>query len=413
MNNQIPLKTYREILQELESNSNESHLLLGNGFNASLGIETSYEDIFKEMKDDYAEYGEVENILSEYDYDIEFLIRHLTGKIKKDKTEESIFLEQYLTRKIKLDFMKAAYSIVKDKIRGIYKEKNQRIYLLLKNFTNYFTLNHDPFLYFLLMKFKKDDEDKAIAFQRAPLFPEEVLNQTQNYIYHEIKEARQKGWSTVVVEGSRTEKALSQCRKTEFTDAVKNHFKDRNWKGKDIKKAVDFLWKEENQQSSLPIRDGFIDNIYDRKMLEKQNLFFIHGAFHIYQDNRLIRKITQSQDKALYERLEKIINAEEKEIVCILAGTSQEKMESIDNNDYLKRSLEKLSVLDGSLVVLGSSLDENDRHVFEAINKSKISSIYISSCKKDISEDSRKARDIFPKKKILLFDYETISYEDI
>ena len=36
------------------------------------------------------------------------------------------------------------------------EKKNEGIYLLLREFTNYFTLNYDSFLYMLLLKYKKD-----------------------------------------------------------------------------------------------------------------------------------------------------------------------------------------------------------------------------------------------------------------
>ena len=46
----IELKTYSDILSELDGNG-ETHLLLGNDFNLSIGIDTNYNDIFNKMKE--------------------------------------------------------------------------------------------------------------------------------------------------------------------------------------------------------------------------------------------------------------------------------------------------------------------------------------------------------------------------
>ncbi len=393
-----------------EINGKECHLLLGNGFNNSLGIETNYKSIFEKMKEEYSGYNEMEEIIKNQNYDIEHLILELTKNLESVNMGD--FLKKYVANKVKLDFMKAANSIVTKQIKNIYQEKNQGIYLILKNFKNYFTLNYDAFLYLLLMKFKSNGE-KTVAFQNTTLFQVEDLNQQNDSMYNEIKAAYEQGKINITVKDTSVTKNLDTCTKAEFTTNIKNYFSEKKWPGKTIKRAVDLLWREIKNQSLLEnINDGFSlfkeDYIYN--FSAHQNLFFLHGAFHIYQDRQVIKKITQSQNKALYERLEKIINSEEKEIICILAGKSDDKEQEIKENDYLKSSLEKLSKLNDTLVILGSSLGENDKHIFERINHSSIKSIYISSCEKEKKKDHKKARRIFPQKQIILFDYETISY---
>ena len=408
---EIQLKSYQDMLDEI--NNQECHLLLGNGFNNSLGVGTSYENIFNKMKEEYSEYSKVEEMIRSKNYDIEYLISKLTTKVKDDETGD--FLKKYIANKVKSDFMKAANTIVTKQIKNIYQEKNKGIYLLLKNFKNYFTLNYDILLYLLLMKFKKNDE-KVVAFQNTTLFQMEDLNQRQNGIHDEIKTAYEQGSIAITVGDSSVAKNLNDCKKSEFTIAVKNYFWNKNWPPKDIERSINLLWKEKMSEESLEnINDGFYlfkNEEYVYRNPETQNIFFLHGSFHIYKDKKqeLIKKITQNQDKALYERLEKIINSEEKEIICILAGESDEKKQEIEENTYLKKSLEKLSNLSGKLVILGSCLGENDKHIFEQITRSSITSIYISTCPNKKEEDDNKARNIFPDKEIILFDHETISY---
>lgn len=64
------------------------------------------------------------------------------------------------------------------------------------------------------------------------------------------------------------------------------------------------------------------------------------------------------------------------------------------------------------MVIIGSSFSENDEHIFAQINDSKISTIYTpcKNSKTKIKEKYEIADNIFPNKKIILFDRETISY---
>ena len=163
----------------------------------------------------------------------------------------------------------------------------------------------------------------------------------------------------------------------------------------------------------LDILDGFTessDPFYDREQ-SNQNLFFLHGAFHLYQKGGRVHKITRQMEKPLYERVETIINSEEEDVVCVFEGSSSDKMGKIKEIPYLQIAHQKLSTLRGTLVIIGSSLSDNDRHIFEQINKSSIHSVYISSCEETKLGDHDKAKCLFPSKSIILFDYNTISYE--
>src|SRR5690606_42081370 len=88
----------------------------------------------------------------------------------------------------------------------------------------------------------------------------------------------------------------------------------------EIEQVVKHILKEEKQNQVLEaVDDGaqyrlFRDEeefVFDIES-KTQNLFFLHGAFHIYQDGKSIKKITQQSDKALYDRLESILNNEER-----------------------------------------------------------------------------------------------------
>ena len=401
MSENIPMISYSKLLQELASTDQCSHLLLGNSFNNSLGICTNYKAIFERMAKKDPIYEKVKSQAEETGYDIEKLIGLLKKSIKKDSNSNE-FLTKYAEKRVKFDFMESTSSIVSEKIKGIYQNKNEKIHLLFENFTNYFTLNYDTFLYFILMKFKKAGScsSQALVFQNSDLFQQQDLDEIENRIYTEIKGARENGKIITQVNNENLDTDLNKLPKTDFQIIINNYNKQSNkgWKVKTIKKVCNKIWEEENNNSVLKINDGFQGELFESSDDEHdQNIFFLHGSFHIYKDKNNIKKITQEQNKAVHKRLEEIIHADEKDIICIFTHKSEDKMSQIKDNKYLKRCFDKLLDLSSNLVILGSSLDDNDKHIFDAINRSNIDKIYISSSNSNKAKVSfKKAKEIFP-----------------
>ena len=296
--------------------------------------------------------------------------------------------------------MKATYSIVNKKIKNIYNEKNEKIHLLLKNFTNYFTLNYDPSLYLLLMKFNKKNNSTTMVFQNTLKFRQENLDIRNSGIYKKIKKAHENGNLNFsdIEKGENIQVKLESSTKKSFTQMITIYAQNRSWnyKERDIKAATDLLWDDLKERKILrKTNDGFQGNIFKGHF--NQNIFFLHGAFHIYKDNKGIKKITQTADKAFNKKLEEIIDNESKDILCILESGG--KREQIKKNDYLKIASQKLATLEGSMVILGSSLSENDAHIFQAINQSKIENIYLSTSEEERDKDFKKAQNYFTSKK--------------
>lgn len=415
MSEDIQIITYSQVLEELESSDQCSHLLLGNGFNVSLGILTDYKSIFEKMIKEEPVYQTIKLQMEEQNHDIEQLIGKLKDCLKAELNLTN-FLSSYIENKVKFDFMKSASSIVREKVKNIYQDRNKEIHLLFRNFSNYFTLNYDTLLYLILMKFKKSNlsPSESIAFQTSLNFKQQHLNETQSNIYREIREARSNGRIITEINSQTWESDLNTVKKSFFQNRIED-YRDQNnkdWKNKDIKVVCDQIWEEENSERKLNgINDGFQYNLFQDSQND-QNVFFLHGSFHLYEDEKNIKKITQKQSKAVYERLEEIIHASEKDIICIFTSESDSKVSQIEANQYLSKCFSKLSDLSGNLVILGASLNDNDKHVFDAINQSEIYRIYISSSNsnKGKSKAFRKARNFFPEKDMILFDYTTISY---
>lgn len=409
--------TYKNVLEEINNQSN--HLLIANGFNYGLGVNTGYRDIFKKMtKNNKYIYNDAREMIENCGFDLEYFI----GKLEEDINKENGFLRKYVSNKVKLDFMQATHEIVKAEIKNIYTEKNDGIFILLKEFTNYFTLNYDSFLYLLLLKYKPIENEKknAIVLQSSLKFIEKDLNRQQNNIYTEIKEARLNGTLKLNLgsDANSLEKDCKMLTKTHFVAEIKEYSKTlkKGWQTKDIERVVKIIFQEEKGNELLnKIDDGSIQlTLFDTTEFvfdvnsSTQNLFFLHGAFHIYKDGEYFKKITQQSDKALYEKIEEVLNNEGQEIVCIFQNKN--KADVINDNEYLKHCFDKLGQLSGNLVIIGSSLADNDNHIFSQINDSPIENIYISAFG-DKAKILETAKSKFPNKNIKLFDAETISYE--
>ena len=416
MEHEIPFITYHDVLKKIENEENQ--LLIANGFNYGLGVHTGYSDIFKRMiKDNHRIYSLAEPIIEECGYDLEAFL----GKVEEDIDNNNTFLKKYTKNKIKFDFMKALHEIVKEKTNSIYAEKNEGVWILLKQFSNYFSINYDAFLYMLLLKFKSSKNSKnSMAIEGSLDFAGNKLDDEFQNIYSEIKKARDNGVIKIDIGDSTTEASLSDMTKTSFFSNIKIYAKNNNktWSDRIIKKVIDKIIKKKKVDLvSLRVNDGSkVMNLFGNELefvfdvnSVTQNLFFLHGAFHIIKDGDYIKKITQSTDKALYEKLEELLNNDKKDIVCVFQ--SENKLDAIQDNPYLLHCYNKLAELTGNLVIIGSSLDDNDNHIFHKINESEIKNIYVSALKKEVDTYSEKLREKFPEKNLYLFDAETISYE--
>jgi hypothetical protein len=413
------LLSYNQVIENIENH--ENHLIIGNGFNYGLGINTGYFAIFQRMiENNQGVYKDALPMVLEGEFDLEKFI----GRLEDDINQNNLFLKKFVRNKVKLDFMQATHEIVKSEIKTVYAEKNEGIFLLLQNFTNYFSLNYDSFLYLLLLKYKSinNDQNNAIVFQSSMKFIEDDLNIRQSNIFREIKEAREKGELEINFgdNGNILTKPFRKLKKNHFLTEVNEYSKANNkgWKTKDINRVINSIFEEEqrnrilqkvddgSRQLSLFGRDP--EFVFDVNSVS-QNLFFLHGAFHIYKDGHSIKKITQQSDKSLYDRLESILNNDEQDIVCVFQN--ENKTDEINGNEYLSKCLLKLGELNGNLVVIGCSLSDNDDHIFEQVNNSAIESVYVSTLSKNKDEYLKKAISKFPSKQIYLFDAESISYE--
>lgn len=109
-----------------------------------------------------------------------------------------------------------------------------------------------------------------------------------------------------------------------------------------------------------------------------QNVFFLHGGLHLYDESGIIKKHTYTQVG------EKIIDQVRKKLadnsfpIFVAEPNHQKKLDKILHNPYLNYCYKKLKDIDGSLVIFGHSMDDTDAHIFEQVQSSGIENVYVS-----------------------------------
>lgn len=143
----------------------------------------------------------------------------------------------------------------------------------------------------------------------------------------------------------------------------------------------------DNQFQKLISDDGFRTDYGDNSMVtweigreHKQNLYYIHGAMHIFKDKHAVfEKYTWKQgNQTIGEQVRKSINSN-KFPVFISEGTQEHKLQRIKENGYLSRVFSSMKSISGDLFIFGHSIRDEDDHVFDIINENRsIKKIYIS-----------------------------------
>lgn len=110
-----------------------------------------------------------------------------------------------------------------------------------------------------------------------------------------------------------------------------------------------------------------------------QQVHFLHGGLHIYDNGADIKKHTfkDYEGISIIEKVRR--NLEAGKFPLFVSEPSHEKKKiKIEHNPYLNFCFQALSEIEGVLFIFGHSMDENDKHIFDQINKSKVSKVFVS-----------------------------------
>ena len=121
--------------------------------------------------------------------------------------------------------------------------------------------------------------------------------------------------------------------------------------------------------------DGYVTWSVD---VPTQNVYYLHGALHIFDGRHQVQKYTWSNTGiALVAQIRQALD-EGRYPIYVAEGTSASKWEKVLHNAFLMRGYRSLSTIGNSLVIFGHSLHENDEHVLNCIERSKVRNLYVS-----------------------------------
>ena len=110
----------------------------------------------------------------------------------------------------------------------------------------------------------------------------------------------------------------------------------------------------------------------------QQNIFYMHGALHIFDAGSEVQKYTWCNTGiALVDQILEALESD-RYPVYVTEGTSQSKLDRIMHSGYLIRGYRSLSQISGSLFIFGHSLQANDEHVLKCIEESKVNKVFVS-----------------------------------
>jgi hypothetical protein len=116
---------------------------------------------------------------------------------------------------------------------------------------------------------------------------------------------------------------------------------------------------------------------WDPSQSHEQNMWFLHGALHVFDSGTEVQKYTwNNTGMRLIDQIRDAISRDCYPIF-VSEGTSAEKYARIRHSDYLAKAYRSFCSIQGTMFVLGHSLAENDEHYLKAIERGKISHLYV------------------------------------
>ena len=145
------------------------------------------------------------------------------------------------------------------------------------------------------------------------------------------------------------------------------------------------FWSDDKYQD-LKHDDGFRHTSQDNTNLiwkpsrgEEQNIYYLHGAMHLFDDSGIIRKLKGTDNNIpLQNQVRNRINRN-KYPMFISEGKTEHKLSRIRDCNYLDYAFHSLRDIKDNLFIFGHSLGEQDDHVFYRTNTNpNLKNIFIS-----------------------------------
>lgn len=144
------------------------------------------------------------------------------------------------------------------------------------------------------------------------------------------------------------------------------------------------------------------------------SLVYLHGSMHLLSHPETdfdALKIAKVQSGKLIEKREKLCSSMFHDLF-VIGGTTEEKLNIIKNNTYLKNALKSLKNIEGDLVIYGCSIDDNDAHIWKNICDSRTNNIYIGISKDCSDKNIDRIKDHFKNKNTTFYCHDNNIWED-
>ena len=124
--------------------------------------------------------------------------------------------------------------------------------------------------------------------------------------------------------------------------------------------------------------DGFRNGCKWQGYGTKQKAHFLHGGLHIFDSGTAIEKHANVERRIGIVDLVKANLERGKFPLFVSEPTSIKKKQRIEHNPYLDYCFRALEEVNGTFFILGHSMDENDRHIFDQLKRSGVQQFFVS-----------------------------------
>lgn len=154
--------------------------------------------------------------------------------------------------------------------------------------------------------------------------------------------------------------------------------------------------KNEIKPKGYFTNDGFRKQNWENR--PEQNVYFLHGGLHLYDDGHSICKHKfkeGSADKNGFVENITIVDQVQDNLdkgrfpLFVSEPTHEKKLARIKHNPYLNYCFNVLKTLNNPLFIHGHSMSGNDEHIFYQIRNSKIDRVFVSIFGDEYSQDNK------------------------
>lgn len=128
---------------------------------------------------------------------------------------------------------------------------------------------------------------------------------------------------------------------------------------------------------------------WDVQNTNRQRVYYLHGALHIYDAGAELLKFTwKNTDIALVDQIRDSLRQRHYPLI-VTEGTSKQKKNRIQHSNFLGRAFRSFSSIEQNLFVHGHSLAKNDEHLLKLVDGGKVKRVFVGLHGNPSSESNR------------------------